>query len=127
MQTPYGLETTDRTNASARRLKSDLADGVKNVKNAASGEIQNLIRDVEDLIGRVADIKDPDIARLRDKVEGALAGAKDAIGMGTQSVRRRVREAVGTTDDLVRDNPWGAVGTAALIGLAVGFLVSRRS
>jgi len=42
--------------------------------------------------------------------------------LGTQA------RAVGKqTDDFVRDNPWQVIGIAAVVGLAVGILASRRS
>jgi ElaB/YqjD/DUF883 family membrane-anchored ribosome-binding protein len=31
------------------------------------------------------------------------------------------------TDTFVRDNPWQVIGVAAVVGLAVGILSSRRS
>jgi ElaB/YqjD/DUF883 family membrane-anchored ribosome-binding protein len=42
-------------------------------------------------------------------------------------VRRSARQAASTADDYVRDNPWQALGVAALVGVTIGFLASRRS
>ena len=36
-----------------------------------------------------------------------------------------VRRAAGTTDDYVREYPWYALGAGAVLGFALGVLVSR--
>ena len=110
----------------ARTLKNDIADGARNVKDAASGEFKNLIEDVEDLVSRVSDVKDPDVARIREKVKDALSTAKEALTDSADKVRRQAQQVAGSTDDFVRDNPWQALGIAALLGVAVGFLAARR-
>jgi len=33
----------------------------------------------------------------------------------------------GTADDFVHDSPWQAIGLAALVGVLVGLVASRRS
>jgi ElaB/YqjD/DUF883 family membrane-anchored ribosome-binding protein len=34
--------------------------------------------------------------------------------------------AARATDQMVRDNPWRAIGVGAAVGLLLGYLVSRR-
>jgi ElaB/YqjD/DUF883 family membrane-anchored ribosome-binding protein len=94
---------------------------------AANGELTNFIADVEELISRIGDVKDAEVARLRSKVQGSLESAKDGMSSSVESLTRRAREAAGTADDYVRGSPWQAVGIAALAGLAIGYAASRRS
>src|ERR1700736_2174316 len=61
--------TTEQARASGRRLKNDLSDSVNDIKATASSEIKNLIADVEDLMARIADLKDADVVRVRSKVQ----------------------------------------------------------
>jgi ElaB/YqjD/DUF883 family membrane-anchored ribosome-binding protein len=56
-----------------------------------------------------------------------LSTAKEALTDSADKVRRQAQQVVGSTDDFVRDNPWQALGIAALLGVAVGFLAARRS
>jgi ElaB/YqjD/DUF883 family membrane-anchored ribosome-binding protein len=42
-------------------------------------------------------------------------------------VKEQARQATKTTDAYVRDNPWQVVGIAAVIGIVVGVLATRRS
>ena len=86
----------------------------------------NLMADVQDLLGRVAHVADPEIARLRTNVERRLMAAKKALMDGTDRVQRHARSAMSAGDSYVRDQPWQAVGIAAAAGLLVGFLAARR-
>jgi len=71
--------TADQARATGRRLKNDLTDGISDIKNAASGEIKNLISDVEDLMARIADLKDADVVRVRGKVQRAVDATKQSL------------------------------------------------
>ena len=113
--------------ASGRRLGSDAGDAAGNIKHVASAEVKNLIADVEDLLARIADLKDADVSRVRNKVMQAVGSAKESIAESADNLRRQAREAVTATDDFVHDSPWQAVGIAALVGALVGILVTRRS
>jgi ElaB/YqjD/DUF883 family membrane-anchored ribosome-binding protein len=75
------------------------------------------------------------IAEKRDLHVGGL-GASASAGLATMieplmDVRgpwlRKVRDMAQSADDSLRDNPWAAVGLIALVGLAAGYLLSRRS
>ena len=88
--------------------------------------MSSLIADMQDLLGRVAHVADPEIARLRIKVGRALTSAKRVLADGTDQVQRHAKNAMTAGDDYVREQPWQAVGIAAAAGLLVGFLVARR-
>jgi len=105
---------------------SDNALGT-NAKEYAKGQINNFIENVEDLTHALRDVDTPEIARVKAKVKIALAAAKSALSDGAAQVNHQARQAGRTTDTYVRDNPWQVVGIAALIGITVGILVSRRS
>ncbi len=113
--------------ASGRRLRDDLGEGFDNVKSAASGEIKNLIADVEELMARISDLKDADVVRVRGKVQRAVDVTKQSLADSALSLRRRAQAAASSADDYVRDSPWQAVGIAALVGAVVGILATRRS
>ena len=115
----------DRASAPLSQVKTDLSSGARHLKDAAGGEIKNLIADVEDLVSRVADVKDPDVVRIRNNVQAALASARDSLVAGAETVKRQVKQVAGTTDDYVHVNPWQAIGIAALVGIAVGYVVGR--
>jgi ElaB/YqjD/DUF883 family membrane-anchored ribosome-binding protein len=119
--------TADEVRASGRRVGGDLREGVGNVKQAASVEIKSLIADVEDLVARIADLKDADVARVRNRVLRAVDAAKESLAGGADTIIRQAQRAATTADDYVHDSPWQAVGIAALVGAVVGILATRRS
>lgn len=118
---------TDQALAAGRRVNGDLGEGAANIKNVASAEIKRLIADVEDLVARIADLKDADVARVRTKVLRAVETAKSSVADSADSVRRQAQRVATTADDYVHDSPWQAVGIAALVGAVVGIVASRRS
>ncbi len=118
--------TTAGSPESLRHVKSTVGNGARQGKDAATGEIKNLMADVEDLVSRVADVRDPELVRIRGKVQAALIATRDSLVTSAQTVQRQARHTAETTDDYVRASPWQAVGIAALVGAALGYVVGRR-
>ena len=63
---------------------------------------------------------------LKSKVAAAVASTKSSLADGAELVQRQARETFEIGDRYVHNRPWEAIGIAALTGLAVGFLASRR-
>ncbi len=125
METTY--DPAGDLNASGQRLKNDAGDAADRIKHVAADEIRNLIADVEDLIARLADLNDADVATMRSKVMATVESARETLGDGAEALRRHAQKAARGADDYVRESPWAAVGLAALVGAVVGILVARRS
>jgi ElaB/YqjD/DUF883 family membrane-anchored ribosome-binding protein len=101
--------------------------GASHDENRMVNEIKDLIADVEDLLARIANFKDEDVARLRTKIMRAVSAAKEGLAGSADTIRSRAQQAMGGADDYVRESPWVAVGIAAAVGAVVGILVTRRS
>jgi ElaB/YqjD/DUF883 family membrane-anchored ribosome-binding protein len=127
METRFDPAAADKVSGSGRRLMNDASDSLNNIKTVASGEIKSLIADVEDLVARIADLKDADVVRVRNKVMRAMDAAKEGLAGGADTLKRQAQRAASGADDYVRESPWVAVGVAAVVGAVVGILVSRRS
>jgi ElaB/YqjD/DUF883 family membrane-anchored ribosome-binding protein len=95
--------------------------------NFANGPVNSFLESVEDLTNALKDIESPDIARVRAKVRLALVAAKSAAADTAAQIGSSARQIGQRTDGFVRDNPWQVIGIAAVVGLAVGILASRRS
>jgi ElaB/YqjD/DUF883 family membrane-anchored ribosome-binding protein len=109
-------------------MESTINDSSQAVRaDAKVREVPNLTVDVQNLLGRVAHVADPEIARLRVRIERGLSTAKKTLADGTERVQRHAKDILITGDGYVRDRPWQAVGVAAAVGLVLGFLVARRS
>ena len=99
------------------------------IRNGGDGkpdEWRRLVADVEDLVKKVANVDDEEIAEIRSKVEDTLARAKSTATEGVAAARARAEEASDATDEYVHENPWAAVGIAAAVGIIIGFIASRR-
>ena len=95
--------------------------------NFANGQVNHFLDSVDDLTKALKDVDTPDLAKVRAKVKMALAAAKSAVADTASQLGTHARRAGKSTDGFVRDNPWQVIGIAAVVGLAVGILSSRRS
>ena len=95
--------------------------------NYANGQVNHFLDSVDDLTKALKDIDTPDLAKVRAKVKMALAAAKSAVADTASQLGTQAKQVGKRTDGFVRDNPWQVIGIAAVVGLAVGILSSRRS
>jgi ElaB/YqjD/DUF883 family membrane-anchored ribosome-binding protein len=95
--------------------------------NYANGQVNHFLDSVDDLTKALKDIDTPDVAKVRAKVKMALAAAKSAVADTASQIGTQANRVGKRTDGFVRDNPWQVIGIAAVVGLAVGILASRRS
>jgi ElaB/YqjD/DUF883 family membrane-anchored ribosome-binding protein len=107
-----------------RHLKEAARDAAR--RAAGNPEIEKLIADVEELIGRIGTAQDPAVAHVCTRVAEAVANARRALSERASQVQRQARDAMAAGDTYVHEQPWEAVGVAALAGLVVGLLVFRR-
>ena len=120
-------DTAETLHRAGRDAAADFRRRGANVKDYASEEVRAFLADVEDLVKKVANVGDADVARLRSRVAGAIGDVRQAVGDTTDSLRERARMAVTVTDDYVHDRPWTAIGLAAALGVIVGVGVSAVS
>ncbi len=57
----------------------------------------------------------------------SLASMIDPLVDASENWVEKAREFVSSADDYVRNNPWQALGVMAILGVTLGFLMSRRS
>ena len=119
-------EGIDRVHNGAKRTAKDAQHGADKLRRTAASELNSLVADVEELLGKVANVADVDIEKLRQRVQEKLETAKDTLAAGSKRITETARQAAGATDDYVRESPWQALGIAALAGVLTGFLLARR-
>jgi ElaB/YqjD/DUF883 family membrane-anchored ribosome-binding protein len=105
-----------------------LRDAARAAAQRAAGnpEVEKLIADVEELINRVAQSRDPATEHLCARVAEAVANARRALNERASQVQRQARDALAASDSYVRAQPWESMGVAAVAGLVVGLLLFRR-
>jgi ElaB/YqjD/DUF883 family membrane-anchored ribosome-binding protein len=127
METTF--ENSDLRNG-GKRAKSELGDTARAAKNAATDELKSFVSDVEEVVKRVADVSDADVARVRAKIQSVIDSARDGVTTSAAAMKRQAQDAARQTDEYVHESPWQAVGIgaalAAVIGVSIGYLASRR-
>jgi ElaB/YqjD/DUF883 family membrane-anchored ribosome-binding protein len=68
-----------------------------------------------------------DPAAARDRVNDALASAKNTFNEISDNATQTIKKAAASADGYVRDNPWIAIGVAAGVAAALGFLAGQLS
>ena len=95
-------------------------------------QLDQLIDGAEGLLIQLADAHDPNIQRLRDRVDHAIADVRRTFSR-QEDASVRVRDIAKSIDDTVRDYPWLAVLAGVLVAGTVSFIAgaavgkSRRS
>jgi ElaB/YqjD/DUF883 family membrane-anchored ribosome-binding protein len=88
-----------------------------------ASQLQKFFDDVEELLERVGGMDEPEVARLRSRVEASIERARDSVRSGAQIAVENTRKAAIATDEYVHRNPWLAIGATATIGLLLGALL----
>lgn len=91
-----------------------------------SNEHRQLVNDVDKLVSTVSREAQAGASDIKHSVARIYDGARDRLSRVDESLRTSARHAVETTDDYAHVKPWRVVGVAALVGVAIGLLISRR-
>lgn len=89
-------------------------------------DMKAVVSDAEELLRATATQAGEKASVARERIQASLAAAKQQLDDTRVEMMQRGREAVDATDELVHEHPWQAVGVAALAGLVLGIMISRR-
>ena len=95
--------------------------------NALGRDVQNVVSEAQDLLKTVKDEGASKIDEMKSKVATQYDAAREKFGEIQATVQEGAKQAITTTDEYVRSNPWRAVGIAAGVGALVGFLAALSS
>ena len=89
-------------------------------------DIKVVIADAEELLRATAGQAGEKVAAARARIQDSMDGAKIKLAQFGDASAEKAKAAARAADDYVHDHPWHAVGIAALLGLVLGTLISRR-
>lgn len=89
-------------------------------------DFSTMLTEAEDLLRRAGNETGERAKDLRAQVEAKLLAAKLRLQELEGEAVDRARAAARITDDYVHDNPWPAIGAAAVAGFLIGLVVNRR-
>ncbi len=89
-------------------------------------DVKQVLKDAEALYQAAVDDGTKEGKALKEKLKAQLGRAQQQFSQLEGSVVERTRQAAAQTDDLVHSKPYHAMGIAAVVGLVLGALLSRR-
>lgn len=89
-------------------------------------DLRRIIGDAEELLRATANQAGEKVAAARARVQDSLDSAKLKLELLGEEAADQARAAVRATDDYVHDHPWQSVGIAAMVGLVLGMMISRK-
>ena len=95
-------------------------------KEKLMSDLHAVVTDAEELLKATADQTGEKVASARVKIQNSLNAARMRISMAQVALMDKTKQAAKATDELVRENPWKAVGVAAVFGFLLGVVVRRR-
>ena len=104
-------EAIDMTNSSKQKLVSDM---------------KVVVSDAEEILRATAGVAGEKMVDLRERIAERLRDAKLGLADAGAALVDQTQAAARATDDFVNDNPWQAVGIAAVIVLLLGIIIGRR-
>jgi len=105
-------------------MNSQAANDVSKEKLVA--DLKVVVADAEELLRATASQAGEKVSAARERIQASLGTAKVKLAEAERVLREKTKQAAKVTDDYVHENPWQAVGIAAMAGLVLGILISRR-
>jgi ElaB/YqjD/DUF883 family membrane-anchored ribosome-binding protein len=67
-----------------------------------------------------------DLENITDRIQSGIEKGKYTLSQLQSAMVDRTKQAAEATDQMIRDNPWGAIGIAVGLGVIIGYLLPRR-
>jgi len=95
-------------------------------KEKLMADLRAVIADAEELLKATASQAGERVTAARAKAEESLKVAKARLLEEQAAMIAKTKAAATAADEYVRAHPWQAIGIAAVAGLILGILASRR-
>lgn len=92
----------------------------------AAKELREIARHAGALLDATADEADDRIQKARQQLEARLETAKTKYAVLDNALEEAVDDAVAAADRVVRERPYHVVGGSFLVGLFLGWFMSRK-
>jgi ElaB/YqjD/DUF883 family membrane-anchored ribosome-binding protein len=96
-------------------------------QSGVSREFHNFIAYMEDLVKATSNLTGDDLSKAKAKLTERVAAAKESITEMGESIAHRVGKGATITNEYVHEKPWNVIGTTAVVGFLLGYLLARRA
>lgn len=98
-----------------------------NSAGMVSSELYKFLADIEDLVKATNLLTGEELAKAKVELSERIAAAKVSVENIGSKLAYRARKTASFTNNYVHDQPWQVIGGGAVIGILLGYLLSRRS
>lgn len=91
-----------------------------------ANEFSQILSDLQNLVARAGTVSGDELTQLRNQIAEKFSDAKMRLGELTDDATAATRRGADATEQLIQTHPFQAVAVAALAGLAIGIILSRR-
>ena len=124
--------TNDRAKGGAAAAESDadisagLLAGPMSESERFLADLKTFVTDAEVLLGQARTLSGAGALAAREEFERRLEQAKRGYHTAREMAVDHAHDYMDRTETYVRNEPWKAIGIAALAGAIVGVMLSRR-
>jgi ElaB/YqjD/DUF883 family membrane-anchored ribosome-binding protein len=94
--------------------------------SAGRSEASNLKSDLDELISKIPSLSEADLSAAKQKLLDTYDSAKNSAAELASQAKEKVSRGMEVSGEYVKAKPLQSVGIAAVVGLLVGALISRR-
>ena len=92
----------------------------------AALEFQTFLDDIEGLISEATTMTGEELDRAKNTLFARIDTIKDSFNDISGGLSYKARKSVAMTNHYVHEQPWSAIGASTLVGVFIGFLLTRR-
>ena len=67
-----------------------------------------------------------DLETITDQISNGIEQGRYSLSQLQESLVSRTKQAAASTDELIHDYPWSAIGVGVAVGILIGLLMPRR-
>lgn len=109
-----------------RSAQSIMGDAVSQGERAASREWSALKRDLAELAEHADLDALPEVRALVERMRESIGSVSATLDGAAEQARSRAQAGISQIDGYAHDAPWKTAGVAALAGIAIGLMITRR-
>lgn len=115
-----------QSKTSTNNLIDNAASSGDELGSVAKAEFNNIMGDLQDLVSRASKLSGQELTALRQQISDKLGLAREKLHHLSEDASKAAHKGVDSTEQMIKDRPLQAVGIAALVGLVIGGMISRR-
>ena len=126
-------KSTENVTQHLREARESLADSRREGGRAGRAAIESIEEQWARLKSELSELANdralshtPEVSAMLERLRDGVTRASELIGETSRHTSQRIARVAADADDYVHEEPWKIATMAALAGIAIGVLFSRR-